>query len=304
MPIKTTKNNNFSWYYITDFSTEELEFLKQHFKFHALDLKDCAGEIQRSKIDTYNNYLFLIIQLPCLEKERKRIIVSQIYFFVGKNYLVTITKEKIKILNNFFYKVANSKRMNGETSTSGGAYVLYKILDYLLRNTLPIYQYIEGEINRIEKEIDESQGRKLVFEIASLRRMLLQFKIIVDPIRIAVNTLSKINVNFIDKEMLVYFDDLDDFTERNSFILERYQDRILSLHEINESLTSFRTNQIMKILTISSVALLPLTLLSGIYGMNIDLPFNNNPHLIWALFGFLVLAIGIIFLILKRKDWI
>jgi hypothetical protein len=92
--------------------------------------------------------------------------------------------------------------------------------------------------------------------------------------------------------MLLYFDDLDDFIEKNLFILDGYKDRVLSLQEINESLISFRTNSVMKILTIFSVALLPLTLLSGIYGMNIDLPFAHDPTIIWTLFLLLLGVIG------------
>lgn len=304
MAIKIIKAKKFKWYYLTDFSTPELEFLKKHFKFHALDFKDLAGEIQRSKIDIYKNYLFLVFQLPELEKDRKRISVNQIYFFLGKNHLVTISQEKIKVLNNLFYKIIGGKKIREEAFSKGSGYLLYKILDHLLRNNWSIYQYLEEEINRIERDIDETKGKKLVFDIAYLRRLILQFKAITDPKRLVINTLSKIKVNFIDQEMLVYFDDLDDFVEKNWFILERYQDRILSLHEINESLISYRTNKIMKILTIFSVALLPLTLLSGIYGMNISLPFANNPNIVGSFFGILSLIIIGLFLFLKKNDWI
>ena len=61
MAVKTVKYNNLTWHYITDFGATELGFLKKNYKFHPLDLKDCAGEIQRTKIDTYRNYLFLIL---------------------------------------------------------------------------------------------------------------------------------------------------------------------------------------------------------------------------------------------------
>lgn len=304
MPIKTIKKENFTWYYLTDFSENELAFLKSNFKFHPLDLKDCAGEIQRTKIDVYKNYLFLVFQLPVLEVEKKKVGISQVYFFIGKNYLVTITREKVKDLNVFFYKVLNGKKLKEDSFSKDTGYLFYKILDHLLRTSWTVHGIIEREIRRIETEIDEGRGKKLVFNIAYLRRVILQLRTIIDPQRLVTNTLSKIDANFLSKEMSIYFDDVDDLIEKNWFLLEGYRDRILSLQEINESLISYQTNQVMRILTVFSVALLPLTLLSGIYGMNIDVPFSNNPHLIWVLFGALALIIIGLFLFLKRKDWI
>jgi len=304
MAIKSVKTRDLTWYYLTDFSNEELGFLKKTFKFHPLDLKDCAGEIQRTKIDMYKNYLFLVFQLPFLERDKKRVSINQIYFFVGKDYLVTISRSKIKSLNSTFYKVAKSEKNKKEVFSKGSGYLLYTILDSLLRLNWSIHGYLDQEIGRVETEIDEGRGKKSVFDIAALRRLILQFKSIIDPQRLVTNTLSRIDVSFLSKEMSIYFDDIDDFIEKNWFTLESYKDRVLTLQEINESLISYRTNKVMRILTIFSVALLPLTLLSGIYGMNVSLPFASKPNIIWLLFGFLALIIIGIFLILKKKDWI
>lgn len=304
MAIKTIKTKKNNWHYLTDFSSEELNFLKKNFKFHPLDLKDCAGEIQRSKIDIYKNYLFLVFQLPILEENKQKAGINQIYIFVGKDYLITISREKIKSLSTFFYQLVNDQKFKEEAFSQGSGYLLYRILDTLLRTRWGIHNYLDSEIRRVETEIDEGRGKKSVFDIAFLRRIILQLNSIIEPQHLVTNTLSKINVSFLDKEMSVYFDDLDDFVEKNLFILKSYKDRILSLHEINESLISYRTNQIMKILTVFSVALLPLTLLTGIYGMNIDLPFTGHPQGIWLLFVTLSLFIIGIFIILRKKDWI
>jgi len=304
MAVKTIKTQDFNWYYLTDFSNEELAFLKNNFKFHPLDLKDCGGEIQRSKIDLYRNYLFLVLQLPALDTVRKKVVINQVYFFIGKNYLVSITREKFKPINNFFYKIINNKFFREESFSKGSGYLLYKILDIMLRQSWLVHGYLDQEIKQIETEIDEGHGKRIVFNIASLRRIILRLKAIVDPQRLVTNALSKLDVSFLTKEMAIYFDDLDDFIEKNIFILEGYRDRILTLHEINESLISYRTNKVMKILTVFSVALLPLTLLSGIYGMNINLPFSHSPDVILLFFGGLLLIIVGIFLILKKIDWI
>ncbi|NUM25290.1 MAG: magnesium transporter CorA family protein [Candidatus Buchananbacteria bacterium] len=304
MAIKTVKSQNFDWYYLTDFSNEELNFLKTNFKFHPLDLKDCAGEIRPTKIDIYRNYIFLVFQIPYLDKVGKKVSVSQVYFFLGKGFLVTITKSRMKIFNNFFYRIVNNPKVKEEAFSQDAGYLLYKILDLLLRSSWLLPNYLDQDIRRVEADIEEGHTRKIVFEIATLRRLMLQLKAIIDPQKIVTNTLSRLDAKFIDSEMLVYFDDLDDFIEKNIYILESYRDRVLSLYEINEALMSHRTNSVMKILTVMSVALMPLTLLSGIYGMNIDLPLGNHPFFIWGLFiGLAALILGVLFY-LRKKDWI
>src|SRR3989338_785269 len=304
MLLKSLKKPNIVWHYITGLANEDLEFLKTNFKFHPLDLKDCAGEVQRSKIDIYNNYLFIVLQLPSFDQVRKVVTVDQCYIFVAKNYIITITKNKLKSLNNIFYKIANSPKSQENISSQGTGYILYKILDYVLSGRWEIIGYLEDKVQAVESHIESGQDEKLVFQIALLRRLILQFKSILDPQRLTINTLSRLKVSFLDQETLVYFDDLDDFIEKIFFSLESYRDRIITLQEINESLLSYRTNKIMKILTVFSVALLPLTFLTGFYGMNIDLPFASHPFSIWFLFGLLATLILLTFFILKKKDWI
>ncbi|MBI3290649.1 magnesium transporter CorA family protein [Candidatus Falkowbacteria bacterium] len=303
MAIKSIKSEKFHWYYLTGFASEELLFLKKNFKFHPLDLKDCAGEIQRSKIDVYKDYLFLVIQFPHIEKTKRKIEISQVYFFIGKDYLITISHDKFKFLNNFFYKFLNSKKFQEESFSQDSGYLLYKILDDLLRNSWITHGYLDEEIRRVETAIDEGRSKKSVFDIAFLRRIILQLKAIVDAQKMVTNSLSRFQAKFLNKEILVYFDDIDDYVEKNWLIVESQKDRILTLQEINESLISYRTNQIIKVLTTFSVALMPLTLLSGIYGMNIELPLSHSPHFVWLLFSILSIFILGVFLYLKKKDW-
>ena len=303
MAVKTIKHQDFNWYYLTDFSNEELAFLKNNFKFHPLDLKDCAGEIQRTKIDIYKNYIFLVWQLPSLDKTANKVVINQVYFFISKKYVVTVNKDKIKSLNNLFYKILGNQKLRDEYFSKDSGYLAYLILDTILRVRWSIHSYLEQEIGKIEDNIDVG-SRNLVFTIANLRRVLIQFKAIIDPQRLVTNTLSRMDNSFLDKETLVYFDDLDDFIEKTLFILESYRERILSLQQINESLISHRTNAVMKVLTVLSVALMPLTLLSGIYGMNIDLPYANHPFAIFGIFGILALIIIATLAFLKKKDWL
>lgn len=302
MAIRSIKSDNFDWYYLTDFSEVEANFLKSNFKFHPLDLKDCAGEVQRSKIDSYRNYLFMVIQFP--ELNGRKVSINQVYVFIGKKFLITIAKSKMKVLNNLFYKTLHNKKVKDDVFSDDPGYLLYKVLDSLLRFSWSIHPKLDADVRHIESEIYEGRGKKAVFDVAALRRVILQLKAIIDPQKIVTNTLSRLDASFLSKDMMVYFDDLDDFVEKNWLSLESHKERVSNLQEVNESLISYRTNQTMKVLTIFSVALMPLTLLSGIYGMNIDLPFSHSPIFVWILFATLALAIFGILFYFKKKDLI
>lgn len=304
MPIRTLKSESMTWYFLSDFGADEINFLKTNFKFHPLDLKDCAGEAQRSKLDTYRNYLFLVFELPDLNANSNRVAVNQFYLFVGKDYVITITRDKLKVLQNLFYKLNGNHKLKESIFAQGSGFLLYRILDHVLRQRWTALNQFDRAIKKIELDIDEGRGRKSVFEIAKLRREALQFRSIIDPQRLMSNALSRVKTGFLKKDIAVYFDDIDDYVEKIWFSLESYHTRILTLHEINESLISYRTNKVMRLLTIFSGALLPLTFLTGLFGMNVQLPLTNNPPAIWSLFAAVALTIAMFFFILKKKDWI
>lgn len=304
MAVKTIKAANFSWHYISGFDKEELDFLKKNFKFHPLDLKDITGGLQRSKLDSYKNYLFLIFQLPILDRTNNQVSITQVYFFIGKNFLITISNDRNKALNSYFYKVLNNQKSKEEFFGEESGYAFYRILESVLWSSWDIHEHLDKQITKIERNIDEGTDKSAVFAIADMRRAILKLKSIVDPQKLVTNTLSRTKAEFMPDDIRNYFDDIDDYVEKNWFILESYKDRVLTLHEINESLISYRTTNVIKILTIFSVAFLPLTLLSGIYGMNIDLPLTEHPGYILSMFAILLVFILGVIGILKKNDWI
>lgn len=306
MAIKVLKNKKLLWYYISSLGEEEILQLKKEFKFHPLDIRDCLGEPQQSKVDVYKRYLFLIFQFPQVEKEKLKININQLYIFLSKDYLVTITKVRFKPLNNFFYRLINNKKFKEEIFSQDSGFLLYRILDYLYRYAWLAPQYLSKEIDQVEKEIYERIGSiKTVKDLALVRRSIMQFQSIISPQRLVLKTLENLNKDFFSKEELeVYFSDLSDLIGKINTNLEVYKDRVLGLHDINESLISHRTNLVMRSLTVISVSLLPLTLLAGIYGMNINLPLAHEPIFVWGMFGVFIIGIVLIIGILKRRGWL
>jgi len=303
MALKIKKSNDITWLNIVDINEEDLKYLADNYHFHPLDIKDIRGEAQRSKIDIYPSYAFIILRFPVTYKDSNLIGSHELDIFFGKDYVITIQKKKNRTLNNYFYRVSGNKRLQHEIFQGKATFLLYHILEELYRSSFTMIDWLDKEITRIEAEVYEESTRQAVKDLAQARRNVLSFRSIIDPQRFVIRTLVNLKKEYINGDDQIYFDDIADYIERIYNLLNNHKDLIDGLNETNESLTRHRLNRVMRILTIFSVSLLPLTLFTGLYGMNLrSLPLMHNEILVWWIFGGLGAIIIAIFIWLKKKD--
>ncbi len=306
MPVKTLKGKNLTWINIDKLDNEALDFLKTNYKFHHLDYEDLEGERQTPKIDVYKNYLFLVLHFPTWQTTGKKVSSHEVDVFIGDDYLITVQHTKSKEMKSLFYKVMKNKKMKSAWLDNDSGHLLYKITDSLFRTAQPIVDNIGKQINILENKIfTGEQDVRIVRELAIHRRNVLHMRRIIDPQRYLVGNLTHIRRSFLDDSMALYFDDITDYLNKILLITETYKDTIDGLHVTVESLINHRTNKVISALTVISVSLLPLTLLSGIYGMNIiGLPHAQNPVWVWMMFLGLFAVIMITIFIMKKRKWL
>ena len=303
MAIKIKSYNNITWLNIVEPDGEDFKYLREKFKFHPLDLKDLVSTSQRSKIDVYSDYAFIILRFPVTYQDSNLIGSHELDIFLGKDYLITVQKKKIKSLSQYFYRLANNKKLQSEVFTGKAALLLYHILEELYHSAMPLTDWLLKEINAIEQQVYEEQTRQAVKNLAMVRRNVLTFRGIIDPQRYVVKTLVNLKKDYLGADFANYFDDIADYVERMNGLLSTSKELIDGLHETNESLSAHQLNRVIRILTVFSVSMLPLTLLTGIYGMNLNtLPLIHNEGLVWFIFGGVAAVILGIFLWLKKKD--
>lgn len=307
MAIKTVKTNDLVWMNIDKIDEEAMKLLKKY-KFHHLDIEDVEGESQNPKIDTYRDYLFLVVQFPQWSAEKKAILVQELNIFVGEGYLITIQQTKSKEMNNFFYRCMRNKRTQKDWLSSTSGYLLYKLLESLYKNSQPILNNIGKKLSELESRVFEFevQDSHTVRELAIHRRNILSFRRFLDPQRYLISNLSHIRKPFLNEETTLYFDDVNDYLTKLWAIVDTYRDTIEGLHVTVESLITQRTNKVVGTLTVISVGLLPFTVLSGIYGMNIvGLPYaKDNPMVVWMMFGGLAVFVLIAIAIMRNRKWL
>lgn len=307
MPQKEIREKNLTWTYFDSTDEDTITYLEKNHNFHPLDIEDVqTGGSQIPKLDTYKDYLFLVLQFPQWRDGKKSITRQEVYIFFGDNYVVTIEPERTSVMKNIFYRCMKTDDVRKEWMSGSSGFLVYNIIESILHTTQPILSELGRKLTDAEEEIfQEDPDVSLIREIATYRRDILKFRRVIDPQRYLISSLSHTHRSFLDETLGVYFDDLTDFLNKQWSILESFRDTIEGLHVTVESITNQRTNKIISFLTFISVGLMPFTLLSSIYGMNlVTLPYANHPMIVWSFFVLLGIMTILSIWFMRRKQWL
>jgi magnesium transporter len=305
MSIQTAKNESLTWVNIPQISDDVIAYLEKNYDFHELDIEDIQEQTQTPKLDVYKDYIFLVMQFPHWNSDKQRVGMHEMAVFLGDKYLITVQRGGSQEIQTFFSRCMESATIKEEWMAGSSSFLLYNILEAMFHNTQPILTRIGKELNMLEEEIyEDDHDTDTIRELARHRRNILNFRRLLDPQRYLISNLSHIRKPFMDQDIAIYIDDIHDFLNKLWSIVNSYKDTVNGLHITVESLINQRTNKVISALTVVSASLLPLTLLAGIYGMNITLPYSDRPMFVWGLFGLVGALIITIILVMKKKHWI
>jgi magnesium transporter len=304
MSMSTVTENKVSWINIVDPSQEDIAHLRRYYPFHPLDLEDCLSSIERPKVDEYENYLFAVMHFPIYDPDAQISRISELDVFIGSGYLITLHDGELKPLLRLFEECQKDERARSKHMSRGAGQLLYGILDRTVDYVMRILTQVGNRIKRVEEKIFIEDMRHIVEEISVIRRDVIALRRIIKPQIGVVSNLERKDRPFIREGMDVYFGDIVDGFSRAWDELEDHREVIENLSSTSDSITSYRINETMRALTVISVLLMPLTLLAGIYGMNVALPFDKNPYAFYGLIGFMVALIVGLVLWFRSRKWI
>jgi len=299
---------NHQWVNIKKPSEEDVLALKKKYRFHKLDLEDCLSESQRPKIDEYENYLFIVLHFPYYNRRTRHIATEQVNIFIGQNYLITLHNGHLEELDTIFKKCKKSKKSKELFFGHSTGFLLYSIINNLFSSSFSVTDKIQLKLKRIEQAIFETAHVKdQLFDIMVTKKNIITLRKILLPQRTVIAALEHKQKRFLPDNLEIYFDDVVDQIERLWNILETEKEVIESLEDTNESLLSHKINNTMRTLTVFSVIMLPLTFLTGLFGMNVRLPFPEamaSLHHFWSI----LLAMGAIAVLMvgvfKLNKWL
>lgn len=306
--MEEIKYKNSKWLNIVNPNKEDLDYLAKKYKFHELDLEDCLQETERPKIDEYDKYLFIILQFPVYNKAHHRFDTEQLNIFIGQNYLITVHQGKLGALNEVVESCIKSAKTRKIFFGENTGYLLYEIISVLFNSIFPITDKIQMSIKKIEDEIFESKRAKdELFNIMILKKNVITLRKILLPQRSVVAALEHKQKRFLPEDLEIYFDDVVDQIESLWNILGTQKEIVESLEDTNESLLSHNINLTIRTLTVFSAIMLPLTFMTGLFGMNVRLPFEQaleyNTHF-WSILWMMITVIIVMFAVFKWKKWL
>jgi magnesium transporter len=276
-------------------SIPESLILSDTFAFHRLSIEDAMSERQYPKAEAYDGYLYVILHGIHFLKGDKR-------FFVGPNYLVTIHDGDSSTLQELRDHATRNPKILGE----GPVALLHRIVDGMVDSYRPEMDKLEDRIDDLEKQIFDRPDPSLVRRILDEKRQIAGLRRIVTPQRDVVSRLARRDFVDISTEMSFRFRDVYDHLVRVADDVLIFQDRITGMLDAHLSNVSNRLNEVMKVLTVVSTILMPLTLLTSVYGMNVPLPqFPGGEHAqFWWLFGIMVVTAVAMLAMFRRRRWI
>ncbi|MDD5739012.1 MAG: magnesium transporter CorA family protein [Candidatus Pacebacteria bacterium] len=302
--MQIIKSNNLTWIDIKGPTQTDLEHLKNSFDLHPLVLKEILPQIDYPKIENYGEYLFIVFFYPFFDRETSSTIPFELDIIVGKNFLITNHYRDIVPLSALFHECNLYPEKMEKFSDEGTGELLYRTINEILQACFPKISHIKQNVDAIEKIIFNKENKKAIDKIADVKRDIIGFERILEPQKLVLQNLIKECQLYFPKKLLPYFHNLLNLYEQVKSLLETNEKTLLSLESTNQSLIDTKTNEIMKILTLFSVIVFPLTLLAALFGMNTKiLPLVGMPYDFWIVIGIMLFGAFAMVVGFKIKKW-
>ncbi len=295
-------SNTFIWVDLGAPTIPELLILSETFAFHPLSVEDARADLHYPKLEAYDGYLYAILHGIAVESNQQDILTHDVDFFVGPNYLVTVHNGRSRSIAELQENAVRNAKIMGE----GPVALFHRIVDIMVDHYGPEVQKLEDRLDDLETEAFDNPTSDVIRSILNEKRRVAGLRRIIMPQRDVIARLARRDFVDISTDMSFRFRDVYDHLQRLADDATMFQDRITGILDAYLTNVSNRLNEVMKVLTIVSTIFMPLTLVSGIYGMNVHLPqFPGSDSVqFWWLFAIMVGVVSSMLAFFRSKRWI
>lgn len=296
MTINTLTLNHTEWIDIVNPTPKEIDETVEKFGFHELDREAIIEEYQLARVDTYDDYIFLVLHFPKYDTKTRRYLLNEFDIFISRNYLINFRYYNSSGVDAIMDRYRDGKHGKDEINTG---YMLYDLIDSMLDKVLKVLNRFGKDLRNLEANLFRDVGEETISEIMVRKRNLIALKHMISP-QIAVLKTLELRMNRLFKdEVEVYFENLEDKVEKIYSEIQLLQENIDSMEDTLKSIFDMQTNNTIKYLTFFSAFMLPLTLITSFFGMNIEnVPFRDN--LVYVSVIATVVIMSVLVYVLKR----
>ena len=297
------QSDSISWVNVD--GLHELDIIKtisDNYGLHPLSLEDILNTRSRPKFEEFDNYLFVTLKMLSIDSEQGTLEKEQISFALGKTWVLSFQEKEGDIFDGIRARLRESNIRLRQRSSD---YLLYRLVDTVVDHYFSVTEYISEEADRVEEKVLNNFNAEVLSEIQSLKKMLIELRRSVVPLREAILSLLRNSTNLIEESTVRFLRDVYEHIVQVNDFVDSQRENLSDLMDLYLSGMSNRTNQVMQVLTIIATIFIPLTFLVGVYGMN----FKVMPELNWQ-YGYLIIWVVMVLIVLvlinffRRKKWL
>jgi magnesium transporter len=286
---------------------ETCQPILNEFGFHPLAIDDALQETHVPRLDDWGTYLYIVFNYINMQPNGNtwETEIDELDVFLGKNYIVTHHDHRISAVEEAWVVCERDERNVQE----GPDHILYRIADNLMANYMPIVEKIDDAIDQIEDQVFERPSPQTLQRLLAIKRALVAMRRIIIPQREVLNKLARDDYPIIDQKDQVFFRDIYDHLVRLHDLNESLRDLVGSVLDTYLSVVNNRMNEVMKTLTVITTIFMPLTFVTGFFGMNFFEPpgtlkeWTTNPFFYVTLAGIVILPI-MMYIWMRRRTWL
>ncbi|MBN1409244.1 MAG: magnesium/cobalt transporter CorA [Spirochaetales bacterium] len=300
--IKSVELYNNTWIHIEGINNASIiEKIGAFFDIHPLVMEDMLTPQQRPKIENHRSYLFVVAKTCCYVDESAAVQEEQISMIVGKNYVISVQNSNIDHFSQIWNRLENDL---GIVRDKGMDYLMYCLLDIITDNYFVLIDKLNEKIETIEDELILNPKKETLNTIYTLKNEILFIQRPVWPLRDIIYNIKSLKTDIIDESNFIYFNDVSDHVIQVFEAIRSFREMAANMFDLYLSSHSHKMNEVMKFLTVIGTIFIPLTFITGVYGMNFkvmpELGFDWAYPVLWGI----LIAIGVFMvLFFKRKKW-
>lgn len=284
-----------------DYINPPLDFIEevvQQYQFHELDQEAILEENQYARIDTYDDYIFLVLHFPKYETSTERYIHNELNIFIGKDFIITFRYYQSTTMKRIYARYTDDKEKWEKISP---AFVLYDIIDSFLDKTMKMLERVGRDIKSIERDLFTSRSTDTIRNIMTKKRNIITLKHMMKP---QISVLKMVELRMKERfsdDVELYFENLEDKLDKIFSEIQLLQENIDSIEDTLKSVFELETNTTIKYLTVFSAFMLPLTLVTSFFGMNVETGHFDNLVIYSSIIIVSILFIAIAYFFIKKR---